>query len=110
MNKVTSSMRSTLNGKTTEMSGQCNGKLRRLNVRVQRLKSKDHSVCSTDLKLHESDPSDDLDSVNASAVTKKNYKAGRRGAVREQKETLPPRTIDESQEDEIIRILEKQQR
>lgn len=109
MNKVTS-VRSSLNGKTPEMSGHCNSKLRKINMRIQRLKSKDDSAPSTDLKLHESDRSDDLDSVNASAVTKKNYKAGRRGAVREQKETLPPRTIDESQEDEIIRILEMQQR
>lgn len=103
MNKVTSSVRSTVNGKTSEISGQCNSKPRKYNMRLQRLKSKDHSVCSTDLKLHESDASEDFDSVNA---PKKNHKVGRRGAVREQKETLPPRTIDESQEDEIIRILE----
>lgn len=30
--------------------------------------------------------------------------------MKEQKETLPARTIDEAQEDEIIKILEMQQR
>ena len=36
--------------------------------------------------------------------------SGVSGSAQQQKEVLPPRTIDQAQEDEIIKILELQQR
>lgn len=64
------------------------------------------SMITSNLKAQEEDGSDEYESVSNSAGTKKNNKQQRRGSIRDYKETLPPRTIDSEQEEEIIRILE----
>ena len=51
VNKVTTVVKSTLNGKTSELSSHCNTRSRKNIMRLNRLKSKDMSVTSTDLKL-----------------------------------------------------------
>lgn len=108
--KVGTVVKSSFNGKTSEIAANCNTKTRKYNMRTHRFRSKDISAHSTDFKLHELEPSDEEGSVTNSIRHKKNQKQQRRGSTREFKEALPPRTIDEDQEDEIIRILEQQQR
>lgn len=74
VNKVPTVLKSSLNGKVSEMSTHCNTRSRKNNMRSHRLKSKDLSVNSNDLKLQEFDCSDEIGSNCQSLRNKKNHK------------------------------------
>jgi len=95
--------------KCVGMGSNCNSKSRKYNIRYSRIKAKEFSAPLTNLKLQELEASDETESVSNISRPKRGQKPPRKHH-RESKEQLPPRTIDADQEDEIIRLLEEQQR
>ena len=80
---------------------------RKYNKTSQKLRSRFLSGSGVSEKNGCIDPSEDSFSVNA-PTDLKSTKSNKKGYMREMKESLPARTIDAEQEEEIIRLLEKQ--